>query len=119
MGGVDGEDPFFWDSHRLINELCSSGSPWWDTENLPDTAQLSEAIIENGADGKDLLTYEDEVDDFGSLCKDLGIKKISHKHSNHQTHRHNQKTSPKKRTRKKKRSHEAAESYSRRKASVS
>ena len=119
MGGVDGEDPFFWDSHRLINELCSSGSPWWDTENLPDTAQLSEAIIENGADGKDLLTYEDEVDDFGSLCKDLGIKKISHKRCFRQALSHFQNTSPGYRAWKKERSHEAAESYSRRKASVS
>jgi SNF2 family DNA or RNA helicase len=76
-----GEDPFNWDSERLVKELYSSQPPWSPATpaKLPDRFTLSSAIRELDLDGESLLVYKDMFGSYDSLFADLGIKKIPHK----------------------------------------
>lgn len=47
------DDPFFWDTDRVCQELCSDGAEWTN-----DVSSLESLLRDNLMDGETLLTYE-------------------------------------------------------------
>ncbi|KAL8389793.1 hypothetical protein RB595_009098 [Gaeumannomyces hyphopodioides] len=72
------EDPWDFDSDRLVQELCTDNRSWTPPSKgtRPDPAALKEKIVELEADGEFLLRYAGSAVD---VFADLGIKKWSHK----------------------------------------
>lgn len=76
MAGPKDDDPFDWETERVVQELCTSNRSWIPTPRakLPDPETLAEKLREGEYDGETLLaTPEDD------LWKDLGITKAKFK----------------------------------------
>ncbi|EJT72593.1 SNF2 family ATP-dependent chromatin-remodeling factor snf21 [Gaeumannomyces tritici R3-111a-1] len=72
------EDPWDFDSNRLVRELCTDNHSWTPPSKgtRPDPAALEEKILDLEADGEFLLRYAGTTVD---VFADLGIKKFPHK----------------------------------------
>ncbi|KLU84276.1 SNF2 family ATP-dependent chromatin-remodeling factor snf21 [Magnaporthiopsis poae ATCC 64411] len=72
------EDPWDFDSNRLVQELCTDNCSWTPPSKgtRPDPDALKEKILELDLDGEFLLRYAGSAVD---VFNDLGIKEFSHK----------------------------------------
>ncbi|KAI9746628.1 MAG: hypothetical protein M1818_000342 [Claussenomyces sp. TS43310] len=73
---MEGEDPWFWDNERVVQELCTSRRSWPDkspNQRMPDPEKFAKALREHEIDGSTLLT---EIDVSG-LREDLGVVAIA------------------------------------------
>lgn len=70
---MEGEDPWFWDTDRVVQELCTPARSWKlrsHNPRLPDPVQFEKALRENEVTGDILLTEVTDhllKTDFGPL----------------------------------------------------
>ncbi|KAI1382539.1 uncharacterized protein F4822DRAFT_150754 [Hypoxylon trugodes] len=69
------DDPWDWDTNRLVRELCSLDRTWTPSSNNPKLPHsLETRLREQEADGHTILTYNE-----GELFDALGIQILKHK----------------------------------------
>lgn len=76
MAATKGDDPFDWETDRVVQELCTTNRSWIPTPRfkLPDPTTLAEKLREGEYDGETLMaTPQDD------LWRDLGITKAKFK----------------------------------------
>lgn len=74
----DKQDPFSWDTDRLVQELCTGNRPWSSlpsTLKLPKPAVLEKMIRDHEHDGRSFLTYADDLG-IPEFWRNLNISKM-------------------------------------------
>ncbi|KAK8088782.1 hypothetical protein PG997_003743 [Apiospora hydei] len=77
---AQGNDPWDWDTNRVVKELCTSKRSWKPFEDppiLPDPARLENALRDNFINGISILKDADDECFF----KDIGVKANKHKNT--------------------------------------
>ncbi|TLD33473.1 hypothetical protein PspLS_00548 [Pyricularia sp. CBS 133598] len=75
------EDPFNFDTERLVTELCTDSRSWKPSqpEKCPDRTALEAKIRESEADGEFLIWEPEESGSFKDVYDQFEIKKVPHK----------------------------------------
>ena len=82
----DEQDPFSWDTDRLVHELCIGNQSWSSppsTLRLPKPAMLEKMIRDHEHDGRSFLTYADDLG-IPEFWRNLNISNMRHQQSLHQ-----------------------------------
>ncbi|KAK0738322.1 SNF2 family N-terminal domain-containing protein [Schizothecium vesticola] len=81
----DEQDPFSWDTDRLVQELCIGNPSWFSppsTLKLPKPAALEKMIRDHEHDGRSFLTYADDLG-IPEFWRNLNISNMRHQQSLH------------------------------------